>query len=221
MIKAHPLGGRFVSDAKFRTEVSLYQGFAINLLYIAIKMASGIYYRSLWFISLAVYYILLAVMRFLLLHRRSRENDLLLQKVELHRYRLCGVALLFMNVALAGIVAFMVHQNQGYNYPGMLIYAMAAYSFYAVIIAVVNVIKFRKHGSPILSAAKVINLIAAIVSILSLETAMLSHFGNEDDPLFRKKMIGYTGSGVCILVLGIAVLMIVKSSKQIKRLKNI
>ena len=216
-----PFIKRFREDVRFRTEVSLHQGFTINLLYIVVKMASGVYYRSLWFISLAVYYALLAVMRFLLLYRRTGPKGTLSQEIELHRYRLCGVSLLFMNAALAGIVAFMVHQNRGYDYPGVLIYAMAAYSFYAVIIAVVNVIKFRKHGSPILSAAKAINLVAAMVSILSLETAMLSRFGTEDDPLFRAKMIGYTGGGVCILVLGIAALMIVKSSKQIKRMKNI
>ena len=39
-----------------------------------------------------------------------------------------------MNVALAGMVVLMVSQNRGYVYPGILIYAMAAYSFYTVII---------------------------------------------------------------------------------------
>ena len=68
-----------------------------------------------------------------------------------------------------------------YEYPGVLIYAMAAYFFYAVIIAATNVVKFRRHGSPILSAAKAINLVAAMVSILSLETAMLAQFGSDND----------------------------------------
>jgi hypothetical protein len=58
---------------------------------------------------------------------------------------------------------------------------MAAYFFYAVIIAATNVVKFRRHGSPILSAAKAINLVAAMVSILSLETAMLAQFGSDND----------------------------------------
>ncbi len=199
-------GERFFGDLRFRTKISLYSGFFINLLYIAIKLFSGIYYRSVWFISLAVYYILLVVMRFILLHKS--KNSVMNMETELNRYKLCGIMLLIMNQALAGIVIFMVHQNKGFDYPGLLIYAMAAYSFYSVITAVINLVKFRKHGSPLLSAAKVINLVAAMVSILSLETAMLAQFGGDDDPLFRKAMTGATGGGVCTIVIGIAVFMI-------------
>ena len=188
-IKAHPLTRkmlriplvkRFAEDVRFRTSVSLYQGLLVNLLYIALKLTSGIYYRSWWFIPLAVYYALLAVMRFLLLWRWGGIGPAL----ELRRYRLCGAVLLIMNAALAGMVILMVSQNHGYVYPGILIYAMAVYSFYTAILAVINVIKFRAHGSPVLSAAKAINLAAALVSILALETAMIAQFGGTDD--YRK-----------------------------------
>lgn len=213
-VQAHPLGGRLVGDPKFRAEISLHQGFLINLAYIGGKLACGIRYRSPWFISLAVYYALLALMRLLLLFRRKRLDCL----GELRRCRLCGMVLLLMNLALAGIVYFMVHQNRGYDYPGTLIYAMAAYSFYAVILAAVNVVKFRRHGSPVLSAAKAINLAAAMVSLLSLETAMLSRFGGEDGPLFRKRMTGAAGAAVCVLVLGLAVYMIAGAARSIRQL---
>lgn len=214
------LGARFMEDVRFRTEISLYLGFFINLLYIVMKLASGIYYHSVWFISVAVYYILLAFMRFLLFRRgkvRTAGNHL---EAELKRYRMCGIILLLMNQALTGIVVFMVYQNKSYDYPGVLIYAMATYSFYCVIIASVNVIKFRRHGSPVLSAAKVINLVSAMVSILSLETAMVTRFGDKDDFSFRQTMTGATGGGVCTFVLGIAVYMIVKSSLQLKKITN-
>ena len=79
-------------------------------------------------------------------------------------------------------------------------------------------IKFRKYESPVLSAAKAISLAAALVSILSLETAMLAQFGSEDDPLFRKVMTGTTGGGVCVIVLGMALFMIIKSSRQLKQI---
>ena len=211
------LGGRFFSDVRFRTEVSLYQGLLINLLYIAMKMFSGIYYRSVWFIALAIYYILLASMRVMLLRRGKRRTDRYPMEEEIRRYRLCGIILLIMNQALAGIVIFMVYQNRGFDYPGLLIYAMATYSFYSVITAVINIVKFRKHGSPVMSAAKAINLVAAMVSILSLETAMLAQFGG-DDETFRAVMTGATGGGVCTIVIGMAIFMIWKSTRQMKEL---
>lgn len=210
-----PLLEKFLKEAEFRTETSLYQGFFINLLYVAMKFFTGIYYRSIWFGSLAVYYLLLAVMRFSLLHYvRSRKDDRVSQW---KRYRFCGIVLLFMNQALAVIVVIVVKQNKGFEYAGTLIYAMALYAFYAVITSVINVVKYRRYGSPILSAAKAINLTAALVSMLSLETAMLAQFGGED-AMFRQIMTSATGTGVCVIVLGMAVFMIAKSTKTLKEL---
>ena len=224
-VSGHPLmkkfrstavGEKYLTDARFRAGISLYQGFFINLLYIVMKLASGIYYRSAWFIALAVYYLLLAVMRFLLVRRLHTQDA----AAELRRYRLCGVILLLMNQALAGIVVFMVRQNRGFAYPGLLIYAMAAYAFYAVAIAVVNLVKTRRHQSPVLSAAKAVNLVAALVSILSLTTAMLSQFGGGDDSAFRRTMTGAVGGGVCTIVIGMAVYMIWRANKNLKMLRN-
>ncbi|MCM1126051.1 MAG: hypothetical protein NC429_06215 [Lachnospiraceae bacterium] len=210
-----PLVEKYLKEAVFRTEASLYQGLFINLLYVALKLGSGIYYRSVWFISLAFYYLLLAVMRFSLLHYvRNRKGG---RASELKRYRFCGFVLLFMNQALAGIVVIVVKQNKGFEYAGYLIYVMAVYAFYAVITSVVNIVKFRKYKSPILSTAKVISLTAALVSMLSLETAMLAQFG-DDDAAFRRIMVSSTGTGVCLIVLGMAVYMIVKSTKALKHM---
>lgn len=216
-IRGTTLGERFFGDVRFRTEVNLYGSLIINFLYIAIKLFSGIYYRSVWFIALAVYYILLAVMRFILLHKN--KNSVMTVETEFRRYRLCGIMLLLMNQALAGIVIFMVHQNKGFDYPGVLIYAMAMYSFYSIITAVMNLVKFRKRGSPLLSAAKVINLVAALVSILSLETAMLARFGSDDDFEFRRVMTEFTGGGVCTIVIAVAVFMLWNSARQLKKPK--
>lgn len=209
-----PLVSRYLREDMFRAQTGLYQGFFINLLYAGIKLLSGILYRSVWFVTLAVYYILLAVMRASLLHyvRKDEKNKI----SEWRRYRLCGIILMFMNAALAGIVILVVRQNSGFEYPGMLIYMMAMYAFYAAITAVRNVVKFRKYGSPVMSAAKVINLTAALVSLLSLETAMLTQFGAANDPMFRQIMTASTGAGIGLIVLGMAVFMIVRSTRQMR-----
>ncbi len=212
-----PLVDRYFREDTFRAEAALYQVFFINLLYAGIKMVSGIMYKSVWYTTLAIYYILLAVMRFSLLdHVRSEGTADKNKASGWRRYRLCGIILLFMNFALSGIVTLVVRQNSGFVYPGVFIYIMAMYAFYAAITAVWNVIKFRKFGSPILSAAKVINLTAALVSMLSLETAMLTQFGAADDADFRQTMAACTGAGIAMIVLGMAMFMIVKSTKQLK-----
>lgn len=207
------VGEKYLTDIHFRNRISLSAGLMINLAYIVMKLSAGIYYRSAWFIALAVYYILLAVMRLFLIRYMS-END---RDKAFRRYRLCGFILLIMNQALAGIVIFIVHQNRGFQYPGILIYAMALYAFYAVITAAVNVVRTRRHNSPVLSAAKAVNLVAALVSILSLTTAMLTQFGGDDDPAFRRTMTGAVGSGVCTIVIGMAFFMIYRANKELKK----
>ena len=81
-------------------------------------------------------------------------------------------------------------------------------------------VKFRKQNSPTLSAAKVINLASALVSMLALETAMISQFGSEESPLFRRAMTSATGAFVCLVVLSTAVYMIVRATKNLKRLQQ-
>ena len=217
---AHPLGGRYLTDKFFRTEVSLYLSFFINILYAGVKMFSGIMYGSVWFISLSVYYILLAAMRFLLLTHTVKKRNKNDPAAEYKRYRICGAMLVFMTLALSGIILFIVRHEGGYDYPGVLIYIMAMYAFYSVINAAINIVKFRKKASPILSAAKAVNLTAALVSMLALETAMLSQFGSGDDLLFQQTMLAASGGVFCAFILGMAVYMIVHGGRQIGKLKN-
>ena len=110
-------GQRFMSDSMYRAEIALYAGLAINLAYTVLKMVSGIVFRSLWFGSLAGYYLLLSILRFALLHhaRRSPVGANLIS--EWKRYRLCGCMLLVMNQALTAIVILVVRQNSGFEYP--------------------------------------------------------------------------------------------------------
>ncbi|MCM1334610.1 MAG: hypothetical protein NC084_10010 [Bacteroides sp.] len=219
LLKKLPIVGRYMDDPLFRAEASLYTGFLINLAYAAIKLVSGIRYRSLWFAALSVYYLFLSVLRYLLLHHVRRNAAGRAYAAELRRYRLCGVVLIVMNLALSAIVTLVVVWDRGFEYGGYLIYVMAAYTFYMTIKAIVNTVKFRKYKSPILSAAKAVDLTAALVSMLSLETAMLSQFGNGDGT-FRKTVTAITGLCVCLFVLGAAVFMIISSTRKLNLLKK-
>ncbi|MGN0415402.1 MAG: hypothetical protein ACI4FX_07915 [Agathobacter sp.] len=216
-----PLVERYLSETAFRAEISLYPSLFINLMYAGIKLISGIYYKSVWFGTLAVYYILLALMRFSLLHhvrkRGKRQQNTI---SELKICRLCGMILMALDWALTGMIVLVIRKNSGFTYPGMLIYVMALYTFYTVITAFVNVIKFRKYESPAISVAKVINLTAALVSMFSLETAMLTQFGADRDADFRQMMSAVTGAGMSILVLGMAVYMIARTTNQIHKIKK-
>ena len=208
---------RYKEDIPLKMKISLYRSLSVNLLYAGVNAFSGIYYSSPWFGSLAAYYIFLSAMRFSLVRYAHRHGFGENRTAEWRRYRLCGVVLMTMNIALSGVVILVIYQNEGFEYAGFLIYVMALYTFYITIAAVVNVVRYRKYQSPVMSAAKAVNLAAALVSMLSLETAMLTQFGEgKNPPAFRQIMTGTTGVAVCVFVVGMGIYMIVHSTRQLK-----
>lgn len=114
----------------------------------------------------------------------------------------------------------MVQTNSGYSYPGYIIYVSALYTFYTMTVSIINLVKFGKLGNPILSAAKVLNFISAMMSILGLQTAMISQFSKNGES-YRKMMNMITGGSVYGIVILIAVYMLLHSKKIKKDVKTI
>lgn len=217
---ANPIGYRYMTDAAFRTHVSLYLSLGVNLLYVGINVLSWYLYRSMWFVVLAVYYVILAVMRFLLV-RYVRINKLGKNRLgELRRARLCSCILLLLNFVLTGAVMMILYQNRGFEYHGVLIYVMASYTFYITLHAIVDLVRYRKYRSPVMTTSKIISLSAALVSMLSLETAMFSQFGGDMTPESKWLMIALTGAGVSLAVVTMSGFMIVRTAKEIKETEN-
>jgi len=214
-------GNRYFTDPAFKTHVSLWRSLGVNTLYAGINLLSYFLYGSAWFLILALYYIILAVMRFLLLRFVAKTGIGKDTVREQKRSRVCAVILLLVNITLSGAVLMMLYQDKGYEYRGILIYVMAAYTFYITVHAIVSIIKYRRHGSPVMSMAKVISLSAALVSMLQLETAMLSEFGTDQAAGFKRIMIASTGAGVSAVIISLSALMIVKATKEIKLTKGI
>lgn len=210
---------RLITDAHLKVKLSLYGAFAFNAAYAVFQLGLGRYHSSVWFYSLAVYYILLAVMRFFLLRDVRAYAPGENMALEWRRYRFCGAVLLIMNLALAVIVFYITWQNRGFEHHPITTIAMAAYTFTAFTVAIVNLVKYRKYKSPVFSAAKAISLASAAVSMLTLETAMLTAFGETETENFRVIMTGATGTCVCIFVLVMAVYMIAHASKELKKSK--
>ena len=208
-------GGKYIGDLAFRGSVSIYQGMMVNFLYVVFRIFVGIRYASVWFLTIAIYYLLLGIMRLsLILSYRNRN-----MKSELRCYRRTAWLLFLLNIPMGGMIVLMVLTDSGYSYPGYVIYLSALYTFYTIILAIVNLVKFRKLGSPILSAAKVLNFVAALMSMLGLQTAMISQFSTEGEN-FRRLMNAITGGGVWFSVILIAVYMLLHSRKM-KEVKSV
>ena len=212
---------RWQDDVRLRVNVSLYGSFFWNIAYALFQLWLGFYHHTFWFYSLGAYYICLAVMRFfLLLHTRKYTPGEKMRE-ELIKYRACGAVFLLMNLALALIVFFMVYWNRTFEHHMITAIAMAAYTFTAFTVAIVNVVKYRKYNSPVFSASKAISFAAACVSMLTLASTMLTTFGDGTmGSIEQKIMLGSIGFSVSALVVAMAITMILQGTKKLKTLNS-
>ena len=207
---------RYLTDVAFKTNVGLYRSLGVNFIYVVVNAVSGYIYRTYWFVIFAVYYAIVAIMRFLLVRYVAKHPIGSDRLGELKRARLCAYILMTVNLALSGAVLMMVFFNRGFRYQGILIYVIAMYTFYVTAMAIIDMVKYRKYKSPVMSITKVIKMASALFSMLFLETAMFAQFGADTSPETKRVMIILTGAGICVVVVAMAVYMIVKTSKELK-----
>ena len=214
-----PLARRYLTDRYFKVRSSLVLSLFVNLCYAGFKMICAILYVSFWDGALAFYNILLCAVRAYLICRVPVNQQGTCIERELRFYRTTGFFLITLDIALSGIATQIVQNGQGSDYPGMLIYVAALYAFYSLTLAIVNAIKFRKFNSPVLSAAKAVNLTTALVSIFNLETAMIAQFGAGQED-FRLIMTSCTAFAVCLTVLVIAIFMVISANEKLRRIST-
>ena len=207
----------WLSDVRLRAKVSLSASLAWNLIYAIFQLWLGYLHQTFWFYSFGIYYICLSLMRlFLGFHVKKYEPGERM-RAELKKYRACGWVLLFMNLVLMLIVFFMLYWNRTFTHHMITTIAMAAYTFTAFTTAIVNLCRYRKYQSPVLSASKAISLVAACVSMLTLTTTMLTVFNDGSmDATSQKLMLGGVGFAVSAVVVTIAISMICIGTKKLK-----
>lgn len=212
---------RWFEDERLRFGVTLLATFLWNAGYAALQFGLGATHRSFWFYSLGGYYLSLAIMRFFLMNylRRYAPEEKLAR--ELHIYRACGWIFLVMNLAISLMIFFMVYWDRTFSHHEITTIALAAYTFVTFAFAIKNALKYRKSASPVLSASKAISLASAGVSMLTLESTMLTTFGGSDMTVRdRRLMLGISGGAIAALIVAMAIIMIVNSSKRLKKLKG-
>ncbi len=206
---------KYFNDLHFKVFISLLGSFSINFLYAVFKLVYSAMTSAFWFGAVSIYYILLCVVRFYLIKKLPENNAAGNYYKEMKTYRITGVFLLALNMALSVMIFEVVRDADWSHYRGFMIYAVAGYTFYCLIMAIVNIIRYRKLRSPVMSAAKCINLTTALVSLFSLQTALLNQFGNNEGLEYIFNAI--TGTAVCIFALLIAIYMCVRSTRILKR----
>ena len=202
-----------MTDVLLQVKISLYSSLLVNLFYAAFRLITGIHYASFWYGADAIFYFVLGVARFLLIsHVRKDKRDTI---VDFKKYRLCGVLIFTLNAAYIPVIYQIINHGMGYSYPGFLIYAAAIYTFYAITISTINVVKYRKYSNPVYSGQKALSLTKALVAMFALQTAMFASFN--DDIVLERVMNTVFGGLICCAIFAIAVMMVVRANNELEK----
>ena len=214
-VYANKYSRRYVSDVVFKTEINLIFSFVLDLLYAGVNLLLAVYYNTHWFAIFAGYYAVLSFMRILLTCSLLSPSENRVR--ELKNVRFCAYVLLTVNLVLSALILMMMYHPWEFGKLGVLIYAAALYSFASLTLSLVGLIRFRKYRRSILSISKMINLTAALVSLLILEMAMLSQFGVGMSLYAQKIMLVMTGAGICVAIVCMSLYQIVSTTREIKK----
>lgn len=213
---------RTVTDPEETLRKKLYTGLTINWIYGAFLIVTGILHGDTWLWTNGIYNMVLALIRLglvlyerRLVHAPDAETGL---RLGWNSYLLCGGGLLVLNLTMSGVLFHRIWKGISPSYPELVVYAVAAYTFYRLTLAIVHVVKSRKNTSPTLAATRNLDLCGALMSLFSLQTAMFSTFGREFE--YQVLMNVLTGSGVSLAVVCGAIGMLLHGTKIKKRISG-
>lgn len=210
---------RLLVDAKYRRKLFLSAGLAIDIFWAAINLVAGIFFMSVWPFMLGAYYLLLLAMRGTLLNRLHRSNNGGCRDTA-GIEKLCGALFLLSAFVLSGIVCLVMLGEGGFVYPGLLIYAVAAFTFYSLIIAIVNYARLHRHDDILVVLNCRVNLSVVLVSIFSLEVAMFAEFGTDADAGLQYVMSIITGAVIAVILVDMGIRSVINAKKTLKNIQD-
>lgn len=231
-VKKYPLLGKWMGTYEARTLLFAACSFVINVGYVVLNIVMAALMSSIWYAALAAYYFALGALRYAVLFgtRKAKKNaqtERGLAAEKLRIYRNCGIALLIIEgvfmfavaqfvLSGGGSIAELAAQNLR-TYTMITMISSAAFTFYKMTLSIVNLVKVHKMTDPELWALRNINLAAALVSLLALQTTMTLFLSQ---PLTREMSVfnGIVGLVVVLIVAGLGIVMIIRANKKKKLL---
>ena len=203
-------------------KINLWQHLLVNLVYGTGQVIQGCVVGSAWVGGNGLYNLGHGFAHLVLVRCEKKldrmENDTKKELTAWKYYMVSGVALFGVNLTMTGLAFQMIWMGRGKFYSEIMVIAVAAYTFYRLTIAVINVVKCRKNNSPILGASRNFAMTGALMNLFSLQVALLDAFGGGYEYTFL--MNSLTGFAVCLSTLLGGLGMVVHGRKRMKEIRG-
>lgn len=159
----------------FTRLISLSFSIVINFGYVLFAFGLGIFHLSAWFITLAVYYLILIIARLYIAIHLANDPDH--GQANLNGYRVIGWLILLIIPAFIGLIILTLHEETGTQVNQIQTIILATYTFYNIGSSIARYVNSWRYHNAILVTDANLSLIISLLSIFTLQTVMLKTFG--------------------------------------------
>ncbi len=216
ILKSNKYSKIIVEDYNFRTILSSFFSFIVNIGFIIFNAIFAFLTKNIWYASLSIYYLILSITKGItfILEKKAKqkanneEEHIMLKN---RNYGIYGISVLFLDFLMIGVIVLMLLNQKPSNYTNILAIAYAAFSVYKISFAIFNTIKAHRIKDTYIQALRNIALIDAGIALLSLQNALVTTFSDGSDMTILNLLVGIA---IWIFSILIGANMIIKSKRK-------
>ena len=179
-----------------------YTSLIVNFIYALGNCFVGFLTYSWWFITVGVYYNVLAITRFSVLQIKRKANGY--YDTEFFARHITGILLVVLSFCIVGINILSSVKDRGTDFHPIVMITIATYTFTKITISIIGMIKAKRSASPVLKTLRNISLAEACVSIHTMQRSMLVSFpGMGASEILLLNIFTGTTVWIVVLLLGI------------------
>ena len=209
---------RWKSDYDFKTLAGALGALSLTGLFALYNGYLGIRYRSLWYGTICIYYLILVLLRGLIVAAARKvpaSSDTGTVKQRRRVYVVLAGLFLILNISLVVPVSLMVMQQKPVSFTLIPAITMAAYTTYKITMAAINLKRRKRASDDFIKLLRIVNFIDALVSILTLQnTLIMVNSGGESMEMLP--LTAFTSAAILVVILGISAFALVRGIRNLR-----
>ena len=189
--------------------------FLISIAFALYNGFLGLYKHSIWNGCICVYYLLLLSIKALILISETKlknEDDNIKAIKRKKTFYISSVLLFLINIALFAPVTLMVLNKRSIEFGLIPAITIAAYTTYKVTLSIISYTKNRKNINLAVRQIRTINLIDSILSILTMQNALIIVNSGSTNKLFTLTAI--TSFIGIVIIITLSIVLFVRCIKE-------
>lgn len=203
-----------INNFKHKTIFMLIFSLVVNLGFIAYNSYLGIFYLDAFAIGISIYYFFLFVIKFatLMVERKISNKDKDTQiKIRIKNYKISSIFVFVIDLCLIAPIILMVTQPKDVKFGIIPAITMATYCVYKIVVAIINYNRSKKAKNPTQILLKEIDIIGAIVSVLTLQHTLIMVNGGMNEGMRTLSLISSIGS--ILLIIAFSIVSFIRNKK--------